>query len=209
LQYASRGYFALGLTKPSAPPTTKPGKSRGVQTSSGGGGSHPAPPVPLPLPPEAYGYTTGTPPPVYASAAHPSRYAVLAIAGKTPSQVRDYTANALIVALGKRGQTAALADPDASQHPLLRGKEICDQTGAAVLVWGNVATVSNDASQGEPLWTNAVLNIYAFDCAGSGFQGAKKPVVGAAGPWKTAIDHAADEAVSAYLLSIARKTKAS
>ncbi len=208
VNYATRGYYALGLATPKPAATTPKPKRGGSFGSAGSGGTSSSGgtiggavrATPLPLPPEAYGYTLRTPGPVYASTEHPSRYAILGFTGKQPPSVRDFTANAMIEALGKRGQTAALADPDTSEHPLLRGKEICAQTGASMLVWGTVATVSNDASKGESLWTTAVLNVFSYDCSGAGFTGMKKAVIGSAGPWKAAIQHAAAQAVSDYLL---------
>jgi TolB-like protein len=200
VQYASRGFAALAIQRSTPPPESK-------THPRPAGTPPPAQQIPRDpaLPNEAYGFSSQATaqPKVYASAAHPSRYVILRFTGKlTPERVLDYTANSLIFALGRHGQTASLGDPDTSQFPLVRGAAICADTGASVLVWGSIATTSADASRGESLWTNATLTTYAWDCKDAKFVRPARAAAGAATRWETAIDHASDDAVTNYLLSV-------
>jgi TolB-like protein len=200
VQYQSRGFAALAFQHATPPPDAKT-TSRPVATAP------PAQRVAAEpnLPNEAYGFSSAptAAPKIYASAAHPSRYVILRFTGKLESdRVLDYTANALIYSLGRHGQTASLADPDTSEFPLVRGATICADTGASVLVWGSIATTSTDASRGDDLWTDATLTTYAWDCKSAKFVRPKRAATGAAGSWETAIDHASDDAVTNYLLTV-------
>jgi hypothetical protein len=192
LTYSTRGYFAIlnPTPKPAATPTTS-AKKNGI--------------APLDLPNEAYGFSSKptAPPKVYASANRPTRFVVLPITGKTvPVVIRTYAESSLVGALSRNGQTAAQGDPDQTQHPLLRGPQICAQTGGKYLVWGDVRTNSNDATEGNDMWTDAYMNVAVYDCASMRLQSVAKPLHGSAFSWKTAVDHAANLAVTNYLLKI-------
>jgi hypothetical protein len=206
LTYATRGYFAIlnPTPKPVVVATPAPKKKDGFQgagsaPNSGGG----IPKAPLQLPNEAYGFSSKptAPPKVYASAGHPTRFVVLAVTGKTvPPVIRSYAQTSLIAALSHHGQTASVGDPDQTQHPLLRGAQICAQTGGNYIVWADVRTKSNDSTNGDDMWTEAYLNVAMYDCSTQKLGSVPKPLFGGAFSWKTAVAKASDLAVTDYLL---------
>jgi hypothetical protein len=207
LTYATRGYFAIlnPTPKPAATPTTSAKKNGIVGAGSAPDSSRGVPKAPLDLPNEAYGFSSKptAPPKVYASANHPTRFVVLPITGKTvPVVIRTYAESSLVGALSRHGQTAAQGDPEQTQHPLLRGAQICAQTGGKYLVWGDVRTNSNDATDGDDMWTEAYMNVAVYDCASQRLQSVAKPLHSSAFSWKTAVDHAANLAVTDYLLKV-------
>ncbi|MGA2392212.1 MAG: hypothetical protein ABSH03_02540 [Candidatus Lustribacter sp.] len=216
--YETRGYMAILNPTPvpvqTAAPTPVP-KSKRVSINEGAGGSGPtsADQAPLPLPNEAYGFSSKptAPPKVYASAAKPSRFVVLTFVGKnvTP-QVRDYTVDSLIKALKKHGQSAAEGNPDTTNHRL-PSADLCSSTGAAYLVFGSVSgasTKGNDFSNYVP-HSNASIAVAAYDCATQSFVQTAKEVRGAGARWTDAIDHAANAAVTDYLLKVAAVARSS
>jgi hypothetical protein len=157
------------------------------------------------LPNEAYGYSSKptAPPKVYASASHPSRFVILSLVGKTvPPVMKTYAESSLAGALTHHGQTVALGDPDQTQHPLLRGHDICLATGGSYLVFGSLTTKSADVTNGNDIWTDAYLNVAVYDCGAQKLESAAKPLYGGAFSWKTAVSKAADAAVTNYLLKV-------
>ncbi|HEY5350081.1 MAG TPA: hypothetical protein VIJ64_10115 [Candidatus Lustribacter sp.] len=203
LTYATRGYFAIlnPTPKPVARPTAAPKKN---SISVPGKSAAAQPKAPLDLPNEAYGFSSKptAPPKVYASADHPSRFVVLAIAGTTvPPVIRDYAVSSLITALSRHGQTAALADPERIGHRI-PNVQMCKETGGSYLVMGTVSTKSNDATSEAGMWTEANLTLAVYDCGTENFEHSAKPLSGAAFSWKTAVDHASNTAVTDYLLKM-------
>jgi hypothetical protein len=209
LTYATRGYFAIlnPTPKPAAAPPTSAPKKNGISpvgSSSGPSGKGLDKP-PLQLPNEAYGFSSGptAPPKIYASASRPTRFVVLPITGKTvPPVIRTFAGAALVTALSRHGQTAAQGDPEQTQHPLLRGPQICAQTGGTYIVWGDVRTKSSDATNGNDMWTEAYINVAVYDCRTQKLESVAKPLYGGAFSWKTAVDRAANLAVTDYLLKV-------
>jgi TolB-like protein len=228
--YASRGYFSLGLRGAATPEPTKTDRPRGfVSANTPDTGPAPTrPPAPLPIPrdiqasappgsprgavaiagntgfgddPSTFGVTAAPPPKIYASALHPSRFAVLKFTGLN-ERLREDTANAMILALGKRGQTAALGDPDTTDFPLLRGADICASTGANYLVWGAItATGVTEQNNFGTLYT-ASIRAQAWDCKGAGFVRNTKSAEARSYHLQSAIDDAADAAVRDYLMHL-------
>jgi hypothetical protein len=208
LTYATRGYFAILNPTPkpaAAAATTAPKKNGIVGAGAAPNSASGAPKAPLQLPNEAYGFSSKptAPPKIYASASRPTRFVVLPITGKTvPVVIRTYAGTSLVSALSRHGQTVAQGDPDQTQHPLLRGAQICAQTGGSYIVWGDVRTKSSDATNGNDLWTEAYLNVAVYDCSTQKLESVAKPLYGGAFSWKTAVDHAANLAVTDYLLKV-------
>lgn len=206
ITYSTRGYFAIlnPTPKPVAPPPTPAPKKNGI-TLPGGASARGALKAPLDLPNEAYGFSSEptAPPKIYASASRPTRFVVLTITGKSePVEIRDYAESSLVRWLAQHGQTAAQGDPEHTQHPLLRGPQICAQTGGKYLVWGDLRTKSSDPTFGNDLWTDAYFKAMAYDCRAQKLESVKQPLFGGAFSWKTAVDHAVNLAVTDYLLKI-------
>jgi hypothetical protein len=163
------------------------------------------------LPNEAYGFSSKptAPPKVYASASKPARFVVLKIVGDARPVVRTYTVNSLIAALKQHGQTVAEGDPQTTEFPIVRGPDICKDTGAGYLVFGSVTgtqtqpTVDNNY-QG---WTDAYLTVGVYDCVAQKFEHPAKPLHGGGGIWNKAVDNVTSTAVTNYLLKIATVAK--
>jgi hypothetical protein len=206
LSYISRGFDSIPITTP-RPATPPPALKRAGP--AGGVGPDGAPL----LPNEAYGFSSKptAPPKVYASASRPSRFVVLAITGATQQPaVRDYAANSLISSLKHHGQSVAQGDPDTTDFPVVRGHDICTQTGAGYLVFGSL---SGSSVKGTDLnnyltHTDADLSLLVFDCAAQKLNAVAK-FHGQAGKWQGAIDRAADAAVTKYVLKVATVAKSS
>jgi TolB-like protein len=162
------------------------------------------------LPNEAYGYSSKptAPPKIYASASKPSRFVVLTLAGKsvTPG-VREYTAESLVKALKRRGQTAAEGDPQVTGHHL-PGPDLCNQTGAGYLVFGTIeASLSVPAEENN--WVklvNTALTITAYNCVAGKFERASL-IHGRGNPWGNAVDNTTDTATTRYLMKLATLAK--
>jgi hypothetical protein len=119
-----------------------------------------------------------------------------------PAVIRTYAGASIAAALSRHGQTVAQGDPEQTQHPLLRGPQICAQTGGTYIVWGDVRTKSADATNGNDMWTEAYVNVAVYDCSTQKLESVAKPLYGGAFSWKTAVDHAANLAVTDYLLKV-------
>ncbi len=209
LAYATRGYYAIlnPTPKPAPQPSAPPQKKNGVvggAGAGGGGGGQPKPPLELAerslrLLIEAHRAAENL-----CLGEHPARFVVLAITGRTvPPVIRAYTVSSMLLALQRHGQTVAEGNPETTEHPIVRGPDICTQTGAGYLVFGSVATKSSDATSGNDIWTDAALNVAVYDCGAQKFEQMGKPLHGVAFNWRTAVDHAVNSAVTDYLLKVA------
>jgi len=199
VERGTRGYLAILNAPIYTPPPPKKGKNG----------------EPEDLPPEAYGLSSkpGPPPKVYASASHPSRFVVLAIAGNAVPQIgRDYAVTALMTSLKRHGQTVAQGDPDTTRFPHVLSDSICKSTGAGYLVFGTVsinAPRRNLDTNNDVAWADAYLTPTVYDCGAQKLEQPNKPVHGGAIAWKTAVDRAADSAVTSYVLKVATVAKSS
>jgi hypothetical protein len=205
IAYTTRGYFAILNPTPAPAPvrTDKAKPKSGLVGSGGGGGAQP--PKPLDLPNEAYGFSSAptAPPKVYATADHPSRFAILAVTGKiAPQIIRTYTATSLVSTLSHHGQSAAEADPVTTEHSLIHPAATCKLTGSNYLVFPQIATYSTDATSGNDEWTDAHLSLIVWDC-NNGVYLRPKPFLASAFSWKTAIDRATLKSITAYLTKLA------
>lgn len=207
VQHSSRGYLALFNPTPSpAPPKPKP---TATPKASAAARARSGDKAPEDLPNEAYGFSSKptAPPKVYASAAHPTRFVVLAISGDkgVSADVRDYAENALIASLKRHGETVAEGDPSDTQFPIVRGPDICQATGASYLVFGNIGgtTRGKNLDDNYTAWTEAQFKPGVFDCGAKKYSQAPKPTRGNAVLWSKAIDAAVDSAVSGYVLKVA------
>jgi hypothetical protein len=207
LAHASRGYVSIinPVSEPSeVPPSTS--SNRNAKPSNGGPGSTIAI-RPLPLPNESYEPSPKptSQPKLYASLARPSRFVVLDVAGQTvTSSVRSYAVSSLISALARHGQTVAQASPITTILPVVRGPEICAKTGGAYLVFGSLEAQVTPASSSNDFigWATANLSVVAYDCQNQKFVQSTKPLRGSGSVLRTAIDRAADSAVTNYLLKV-------
>ncbi len=207
--YVMRGYAAI-LAAPirtAPPPTPAP-----VKKAAPGKGPRPgADGLSEELPNEAYGFSSKptAPPKVYASASKPARFVVLKIAGDARPQVRTYTESSLISALKHHGQTVAEGDPDKTSFPIVRGPDICKDTGAGYLVFGSVTGTQTQPTPDNNYqgWTDAYLTVGVYDCAAQKFEHPAKPLHGGGNIWNKAVDNVADSAVTGYLLKIATVAK--
>jgi hypothetical protein len=205
IAYTTRGYFLILNPTPAPAPvhTDKAKPPSGFVGSGGGGGG--APKKPLDLPNEAYGFSSAptAPPKVYASADHPSRFAVLAVTGSlAPEVIRTYTATSLIATLSHHGQSAAAGDPVATAHSLIHPAATCKVTGSNYLVFPQIQTTSTDATSGDDAWTNAHLSLIVWDCNNNVYL-RPKPFLASAFSWKVAIDRATLMSITAYLTKLA------
>ena len=202
--YVMRGYAAI-LAAPirtAPPPTPAPVKKGAAPSRTAPNG----PLGPDNLPNEAYGFSSKptAPPKVYASASKPARFVVLKFTGDARPQVRAYTETSLIAALKHHGQTVAEGDPQTTEFPIVRGPDICKDTGAGYLVFGSVTgtqippTVDNNFAG----WTDAYLSVGVYDCVAQKYVHSAKPLHGGGGVWNKAVDNVTNAAVTAYLLKI-------
>lgn len=197
VKYSTRGYLSIltATPRPAPPPPTPVAKK----------------PIGPPenLPNEAYGYSSKptAPPKIYASAGHPSRFVVLPFTGNTVTPaVRAYTIDAVMAAFKHRGQSVAEGNPETSQFPAVRGKDVCAQTGAGYLVFGTLDAKARPATLESNYigWTDAYLTIYLYDCGAQKFEKAPKSAHGGGVSWKVAVDKATASGVSDYVMKVAR-----
>jgi hypothetical protein len=206
LAYTQRGYFLILNPTPSPAPvhTDKPAKKKGLDLgggAGGGGGGGATPPKPLDLPNEAYGFSSAptAAPKLYATADHPSRFAILNVTGtQVPQVIRAYTATSLVATLSHHGQTAAEGDPVTTAHSLIHPAATCKLTGSNYLVFPQISTFSTDSTSGTDEWTDAHLALIVWDCAGNAYL-RPKPFLASAFNWKTAVDRATLKSITAYL----------
>lgn len=205
--YETRGFVTiLHPTPPPAPaqtaPPAPPKKTATAARSGATSGDQP----PQQLPNEAYGFSSKptAPPKAYASANTPSRFVVLTFAGDTVTpEVRDYTADALVSALKRHGQSAAEGNPDTTGHRL-PSADLCSSTGARYLVFGSVSGSSVRASEATnyEAHSDASIKLATYDCTSERFLASAKQANGRGGRWTQAVDNAADAAVRNYLLKV-------
>lgn len=212
ITYASRGYYTVLNATPAPAATKAPDKKQknGISTSTANGGPQPGqtPRRTLDLPNEAYGYSSAaTPQPKeYASATHPTRFAILPITGPTaPDVMKRYTEDSLVNTLSHHGQPALAADPEATKHYLMHPSDTCKQTGAQFLVFGLISTRSTDVTLGVDSWTDARYTPRVYDCAAGEYHLKINAVAASAFNWKTAIDRATLKAVNDVFSKLAQK----
>ena len=202
LTYASRGYYAIINATPQPAPTKtpKPDKKNGITSSSGGGGNGGPPRRTLDLPNEAYGFSSAptAQPKVYASTAHPARFAILAVSGAIADVEKRYAEASLVNTLSHHSQPALPGDPEQTRHWLIHPSDTCAQTGAAYLVFGTLSTHSTDATSGVEPWTDASFTPMVYDCAAQAYNRASKPIRTSAFDWKTAVDRATFKATTDF-----------
>ena len=214
LSHATRGYFSIvnGIPTPTPKETAAPKKKNGFTGSGSAPGPAQTPRRTLDLPNEAYGFSSAptAPPKVYASAAHPTRFAILAVTGNTVTdQMRQYALTSLVTTLAHHGQPAAQGDPDTTKHFLMHPQDICKSTGSAFLVFGTIAAHSTDATNGAEPWTNADYTPMVYDCTAQAYNRSGRPIRGEAFDWKTAIDRATLKATTDFFAKLPHAATAS
>lgn len=209
LTYVMRGYSNVIKSTPAPAPTKYVAEKKKNGISAGGGAPIPGetPHKTLDLPNEAYGYSSApTPQPKqYASAAHPTRFAIMNITGASaPDAIKHYTEDSLVNTLSHHGQPAAQGDPDQTKHFLMHPQDTCKQTGSAFLVFGTIATKSTDVTLGIDSWTDARFTPMIYDCAAQEYNRTAKPIAASAVNWKTAVDLATLKAVTDFFSKLGK-----
>lgn len=205
--HATRGYFSIvnGVPTPTPKETRAPKKKNGITSSVSAPGPAETPRRTLDLPNEAYGFSSAptAPPKVYASAAHPTRFAILAVTGNTVTeQMRQYAQASLVTTLSHHGQPAAQGDPETTKHFLMHPQDICKSTGSAFLVFGTIVAHSTDATNGVEPWTDADYTPMVYDCTAQAYNRSAHPIRSAAFDWKTAIDRATLKATNDFFAKL-------
>jgi hypothetical protein len=210
LAHAGRAY--VSILDPVSEPSGVPPSAAKKRNANGAGRGSDAQVAgrPLPVPSDEPRPKPTAQPKGYASVREPSRFVVLEIVGPTvASEVREYAVSSLIAALERRGQTVAQANPTAAIFPALRGPNVCAQTGGAYLVFGSIEAQVTPASSANNFigWATAELKAVAYDCQNQKFVPSAKPLRASGSLLTTAIDRAADAAVTNYLLKVVAAAK--
>lgn len=201
LTYASRGFYAIvnATPKPAPTKTPKASKKNGIESSGQGPGGAPQRRT-LDLPNEAYGFSSAPTavPKLYASSAHPARFAVLAVTGTVADVEKRYAEASLVSTLSHHSQPALPGDPETTKHWLIHPSDTCAQTGASYLVFGVLSTRSTDPTSGVEPWTDASYTPMVYDCTAQAYNRASKPIRTSAFDWKTAVDRATFKATTDF-----------
>jgi hypothetical protein len=208
MTYVGRGYYAI-LNPVATPPPPKeaPKKKNGITTpGTGSGGGPDVPRRTLDLPNEAYGFSSAptAPPKVYASAAHPTRFAILPVTSSNyvPDAIKRYTENSLVVTLSHHGQPALPGDPEQTKHYLMHPQDTCKLTGSAYLVFGVIGARATDPTTGVEPWTDATYTPMVYDCTAQAYNRSSKPIRTSAFDWKTAVDRATYKATTDFFAKL-------
>ena len=209
LGYVGRGYLAVINATPTPQPTKEPAKSKknSVAKDTPSGSAAEAPRKTLNLPPEAYGFSSAptAQPKLYASTAHPTRFAIMGITGANePEAIKHYAETSLVNTLTHHGQPALMSDPEIAKHFLMHPQDICKQIATQYLVFGTIATKSTDPTQGVGEWTDARFTPMVYDCVAHAYNRTSRAIGGSAFRWQTAVDRATSKATSDFFSKLGK-----
>jgi TolB-like protein len=211
IAYASRGFYAVVNATPAPQATKEPPKQTKRSIAKGGaarnGAAGEAPRKTLDLPPEAYGFSSAptAQPEIYASAAHPTRFAIMGITGsQAPDAIERYTENSLVTTLTSHGQPALMGDPEITKHFLMHPQDVCKEIATQFLVFGTIATTSTDPTLGVEAWTDARYTPMIYDCRARAYNRTAKAIRGSGFNWQTAVDRATSKATTDFFSKLGK-----